>query len=191
MHKEKSCMQSLLAVTNRFYRNMSPTAWLLMAGFAIAMTTMIVGVGLLQESLAEIQKVANELDIPLLQTMQDTGFTLMVCLYFYSIINCMVVANFWIISKRRDLAIRKAFGWSVPGLIGFIAGELLKILFCSMMISVFLIVLLRTSMPEYFAFQVTISILAGTVVILLLTLGLSLIVPVIRIIQIKPKEVVE
>lgn len=191
MHKEKSCMQSLFAVTNRFYRNMSPTAWLLMAGFAIAMTTMIVGVGLLQESLTEIQNATNELDIPLLQTMQDTGFTLMACLYFFSIINCMVVANFWIISKRRDFAIRKAFGWRVSVLIGFIAGELLKILFCSVIISIFMIVLLRISMPEYFAFPVTIFILAGTVVILLFTLGLSLIVPVIKMIQIKPREVVE
>lgn len=180
----------MLAVTNRFYRNMSPTAWLLMAGFAIALTTMIVGVGLLQESLTEIQKAANELDIPLLQTMQDTGFTFMVYLYFFSIINCMVVANFWIINKMRDLAIRKAFGWGVSGLIGFIAGELLKILFCSMIISVFIIVLLRISMPEYFTFPVTISILAGAVIILFLTLGLSLVVPVIRIIQIKPREVV-
>lgn len=47
-------------------------------------------------------------------------------------VNCMTAANFWVITRRRDLAVCKAFGWPGARIIGAVVGELAGILLISL-----------------------------------------------------------
>ena len=74
-------------------------------------------------------------DLPIIQTMQNTGLTLSISIYCFSILNSFVVTNYWMITKKRNFAIQKAFGWTNRQLIGQICRNMTSILLISLVIS--------------------------------------------------------
>lgn len=72
-------------------------------------------------------------------TMQNTGQSLAFAIYVFSIAKCLVVTNYWIITRQGDMAIRKAFGWSDWQLICMIIAEMVGMLTISLGISAILL----------------------------------------------------
>ena len=135
---------------------------------------------------------AREVDIetPILLTMENTGLSLSFSIYLFSIANCLVVTNYWIITKRQDMAIRKAFGWSNKNLMTYITAEMGGILVVSLLLSALALGLLAVWSPEQFAFTITPLFLLGTIGLLLITLCIAVAIPFYRILKIKPAEVI-
>ena len=96
-------------------RKCRPTTILLAIGFSISIMSVLVGISAINDILTSLAEADQE--IPIFNTMQNTGISLALSIYLFSIVNCLVVTNYWIITKRRDMAIRKAFGWSNYNLI--------------------------------------------------------------------------
>lgn len=169
-------------------RKATPAVLLLIVGFAISLTSVLLGISTISTLLTDLSNMENEAPIHL--TMQNTGLSLALAIYLFSIANCFVITNYWIITRRRDMAIRKAFGWSNYHLILFVATKMMKILAVSLCLSIVLLVLLSQWNPAVFCVRLTPSFVAGTLAMLLLTLAFSITIPVIRILKIRPAEVI-
>ena len=89
-------------------RKCRPTTFLLVLGFAISLTSVLIGISSVNSILVSLSEMDNK--TPIYLTMQNTGLSL--AIYAFSIANCLVVTNYWIITQRYNMAIYKAFGWS-------------------------------------------------------------------------------
>ena len=118
-------------------RKCRPTTILLAIGFSISIMSVLVGISAINDILTSLAEADQE--IPIFNTMQNTGISLALSIYLFSIANCLVVTNYWIITKRRDMAIRKAFGWSNYNLICAVVSEMAEILLVSLCIGFLLI----------------------------------------------------
>ena len=132
-----------------------------------------------------------DMETPILLTMENTGLSLAFSIYLFSVANCLVVANYWILTKRKDMAVRKAFGWSNKNLMAYITKEMGVILAVSLLFCALALTALAALSPEQFAFTVTPLFLLSTAGLLLFTLCIAVSVPFYRILKIRPAEVIE
>ena len=165
-----------------------PTTLLLVIGFSISLTAILVGVSTVNTLFDELSNAGS--NMPILQTMQNAGLTLSVSIYLFSVINSFVVTNYWIITKCRDFAIRKAFGWTNRQLICLICKEMLGILLVSLCISGCLLYLLAQVGTKMLSVRLTPFFVLETFLLLIITLILSMIFPTSKIIRIEPAEVI-
>ena len=88
------------------------------------------------------------------------------------------------------MAIRKAFGWSNRQLIRMIFFEMAGTLGISFLFSLILLVGLRCVASELLFIELTPFFVLGTCILLLFTLCIAVSIPMIRILKIRPAEVV-
>lgn len=169
-------------------RKCKPTTLLLVIGFAISLTAVLIGVSAVNSVITSLSEMDSE--TPIYSTMQNTGLSLSLAIYAFSIANCLVVTNYWMIAQRRDMAIRKAFGWSNCQLIRMVVNEMAGTLAISLFISAFFLILLKKWNAAIFSIEFTPFFLAGTLAILLFTLMISVLIPIVRILKIHPAEVI-
>lgn len=165
-----------------------PTVFLLIVGFAISLTSVLIGVSSVNTLISSLSEANSE--TPIYLTMQNTGLSLALAIYVFSVANCLVVTNYWIITKRRDMAIRKAFGWSNFRLIRLIIFEMSGILAISVAISVGFMRILVMWNASLFSIELTPFFLISACGLLLVTLLISVLIPVIQILKIRPAEVI-
>ena len=165
-----------------------PTTILLVVGFSISLTAVLVGIS----SINAILSVMNEAggDLPIVQAMQNTGLTLSISIYCFSILNSFVVTNYWMITKRRNFAIQKAFGWTNKQLISQICQNMSVILSISLVISSSLLFLTTYIENDVMTVKLSPEFVVETVLLVLITLVFSMIIPIKRIITIEPAEVI-
>ena len=169
-------------------RNLRPTTVLLMGGFSVSLTAVLIGISSVDAVRDALAQTGSE--APIYTTMQNTGLSLALSLYLFSVVNGFAVTNYWIVTRQREMAIRKAFGWSNRQLVGLVARELAWQLGGSLGISALLLAVLARESGGVFALRLTPFFLLGTGVLLLLTLFLAMLAPVVRILKIRPAEVV-
>lgn len=169
-------------------RKCRPTTVLLVIGFAISLTSVLIGISSINSILISLSEMDG--DTPIYLTMQNTGLSLALAIYIFSIANCLVVTNYWMITQRRDMAIYKAFGWSNIQLIGAIIADMAGTLFISLCISIALLGLLEHWNTALFSIQLTPFFLIGTLMLLLFTLTVSTAIPIVKIMKIHPAEVI-
>ena len=166
----------------------NPATILLITGFSISLTTVLAGISSINTILSAMEETGS--DLPIMQTMQNTGLTLSLSIYCFSVLNSFAVTNYWMIVKRRNFAILKAFGWTDQQLIGQICRNMSVILLISLVISSGLLFLTTCIKNEGMAVQLSPAFVLETVLLILMTLVFSIIIPVKRIIAIKPAEVI-
>ena len=169
-------------------RKCRPTIVLMIAGFAVSFTSVMTGISTINALLEELSKADGE--TPIYWTMQNIGLSLALAIYVFSVANCLVVTNYRIITKRRDMAIRKAFGWSNGQLIRMIVSEMAGTLGISFFLSLILLAGLRCVASELFFIELTPFFVLGTCGLLLFTLCIAVSIPMVRILKIRPAEVV-
>ena len=76
-------------------RKCRPTTILLAIGFSISIMSVLVGISAINDILTSLAEADQE--IPIFNTMQNTGISLALSIYLFSIVNCLVVTNYWII----------------------------------------------------------------------------------------------
>ena len=134
-HREKR--KERFTMFQKLKRKCRPTTILLAIGFSISIMSVLVGISAINDILTSLAEADQE--IPIFNAMQNTGISLALSIYLFSIANCLVVTNYWIITKRRDMAISKAFGWSNYNLICAVVSEMAEILLVSLCIGFLLI----------------------------------------------------
>lgn len=169
-------------------RKCKPTILLMIVGFAISFTSVLIGISTINTLIVELSKADGE--TPIYWTMQNTGLSLALAIYIFSVANCLVVTNYWIITQRRDMAIRKAFGRSNRQLIHMIFSEMAGTLGISFLLCLGLLAILNTAAPNLFSIEVTPFFVLGTCVLLLFTLCIAVSIPIVRILKIRPAEVI-
>lgn len=169
-------------------RKCRPTTILLVVGFAISLTSVLIGISSINSILISLSEMDG--DTPIYLTMQNTGLSLALAIYIFSIANCLVVTNYWMITQRHDMAIYKAFGWSNIQLIGAIIADMAGTLFISLCISIAMLGILERWNTALFSMQLTPFFLVGTLILLLFTLAVSTAIPIVKIMKIHPAEVI-
>lgn len=169
-------------------RRCRPTTLMLVLGFAISMTAVLIGISVIHDLLESLASAGQE--APILQTIQNSGLSLALRIYLFSMVNCMTAANFWVITRRRDLAVCKAFGWPGARIIGAVVGELAGILLISLGLGLLLTAGLSHLTSGVLSIHITPFFLGSTLLLLLFTLAVSAAVPVVRILGIHPAEVI-
>ncbi len=169
-------------------RKCRPTTFLLIVGFAISLTSVLIGISSVNSLISSLSEMDSK--TPIYLTMQNTGLSLALAIYVFSVANCLVVTNYWIITKRRDMAIRKAFEWSNRQLICLIISEMVGTLTISLVISAGLLAVLGNWDTALFSIELTPFFVIGTCGLLLFTLFVSVLIPAIQILKIRPAEVI-
>ena len=162
-------------------RKCRPTTILLAIGFSISIMSVLVGISAINDILTSLAEADQE--IPIFNTMQNTGISLALSIYLFSIVNCLVVTNYWIITKRRDMAIRKAFGWSNYNLICAVVSEMAEILLVSLCIGFLLIEVFSTHDRGYYIHSYNTFFPMWYASALAFYMVISVIIPVIRILK--------
>lgn len=169
-------------------RRISPASILLIAGFAISATSVLIGISAVNAILQFLSESDGE--TPIYLTMQNTGLSLAGAIYVFSVANCIVVTNCWMIMGQSEMAIRKAFGWTNRNLVSMISLEMGKLLAVGIGVSLVLVCGLRIADASLLRMNFTPFFILGTVGMLLLTLAFSLAIPLARILKIHPAEVI-
>lgn len=172
----------------RLKRKIEATSILLIIGFAISFTVVLIGINSVNSALIVMKETGQT--APIYDVMRQTGMSLAISIYAFSIINCIVVTNYWIITKRRDFAVKKAFGWSNLRLLGEISVEMGELIIAGLAISLLVLAVLMNWQEDLFSIRLTPFFILGTIALLLLTLISSAIVPFLKIIKIRPAEVI-
>ena len=169
-------------------RKCRPTTFLLVIGFAISLTSVLIGISSVNSIMVSLSEMDSE--TPIFLTMQNTGLSLALAIYIFSIANCLVVTNYWIITQRHDMAVYKAFGWSNLQLIGTIVADMTGTLSISFCISIVLLGFLKQWNAAMFSIELTPFFFFFSALLLLLTLPVSTVIPVMKIMKIHPAEVI-
>ena len=166
-----------------------PTMILMLIGFVISFTCVMIGISSLN-TIMESLRTSDSQDTPLYSVMENSGMNLALELYVFSIANCFVVTNYWIITKQREMAIRKAFGWTNRQLILLIVTEMCKVLALGLFVSLVMTGIVKAFGAKYFSIHLTPMFVAETAIMFVITLIAASVIPSIRILKIRPAEVI-
>ncbi len=169
-------------------RKCRPATFLLIVGFAISLVSVLIGISSVNSLISSLSEMDSE--TPIYLTMQNTGLSLALAIYGFSVVNCLVVTNYWITTKRRDMAIRKAFGWSNWQLLSLIISEMAGTLAISLVISAGFLAILGNWNAAMFSITLTPFFVISTFGLLLFTLCVSVLIPSIKMLHIRPAEVI-
>ena len=173
----------------KFKKICRPTAILMMIGFSISFTSVLIGISSVDSVLSSINSMNSD-STPIYNVMENTGMTLALKIYLFSIADCLVTTNYWIITKHREMAIRKAFGWSNMQLAALVFKEMGTILLISMTVCSAMLTIINSCGLPYLSIHLSFSFIIGTIILLLLTLFIASIIPIRRILKIHPAEVI-
>lgn len=170
-------------------RYLKPTDLLMIFGFTLSMSAILVGIS----SMLQIIQYAKQFNdgIPIAKTIQNSGISVMILIYLFSIVNCLAVVNYKMIAEKRTYAIKQAFGATNGLILKEIAVQMSVNLLISLLLGGIVILLLTKSYPKYFSVYISPVLIACTLVMLLLTLVIAMVIPFIRVTRIYPAEVVK
>lgn len=166
-----------------------PTTILMMIGFSISFTSILIGISSINSVMVSLSDMDTE-SVPIYSVMENTGMSLALEFYIFSIANCLVVTNYWVITKHREMAIRKAFGWSNQQLILLVISEMSKTLCVSMLLSALLLGIIEIFGANLFSLHLTLFFVLSLAAMLMITLLIASMIPILRILKIKPAEVI-
>lgn len=105
-----------------------------------------------------------------------------ITVYLFCVVNCMVAAQFWVEERKREIAIKKAYGFSNIRLFATLYSEFTKVAMVSMIVCLLFKVLTDAfSNNELFAFELsTFNLIFLIIAVLITSLG-AILLPVFTI----------
>lgn len=124
------------------------------------------------------------------KTLGEGTFNLNGIVYIFCIINCFITSELWFMARKRELAIRKAFGYSVARIIGVMLKDIIEIIAISIMIFGFIYCLSQWIFGMALGIVLTFNWL--TFVSIVITIALiaiaSLIFPLVKVMRMNLAE---
>lgn len=109
-------------------------------------------------------------------------------LFLFALMNTIIISYYWVVVRRREIAIRKAFGASNFSVIGMMAGELLTLIGFSAVIALVVQTLVWMVQGNGIGAQNSILILVTLLLAITVAVIIGMIIPVRYILQIQPSE---
>lgn len=110
-----------------------------------------------------------------------------ILIFVFSIVNCMIICEFWIHQRRREIAVRKAYGYSNIQVIKLISMSMFKIVMISCVLGYILQVCISRIMEgQGIYFKWSVRNIVNVFCLILLTTVISMVVPIYKIIKRTP-----
>ncbi len=133
------------------------------------------------------KKLVSKGESTVSDTMARENLRVNVIVYIFCILNCMVMSQFWIMQRRKELAIRKTFGMSNFRIIMIIAENVISLIVAAFIIFIFMIALIsliNSEIVEWLNFSIaTYLTIIMTIVV---TAVMTMLYPIFRIIRFNP-----
>ena len=141
---------------------------------------------LLREAIMELYPDSNvyaeEIEGGIVYDADMEYMSFYVTVYIFCVVNCMVAAQFWVMERRREIAIRKAYGFTNMRLFASLYLEFTKVAAISMLICLlFKIMTDFWSDNELFAFELSAFNFVFLIVAVLITSLGAILLPVFAI----------
>lgn len=105
-------------------------------------------------------------------------------LYFFAIINCIIITDFWISKKRRDILIKKAYGYDNCKIIINLSKEMSLLIMIAIIFSYCIQkVINRLLIDSGCVFEMSLKNICQILLIMVFTVIMSMIVPLVRIMK--------
>lgn len=109
-------------------------------------------------------------------------------LFLFALINTIIISYYWVIVRRHEIAIRKAFGASNFSIIKLITIELLQLIGFSAALALACQILIWKIQGNNISMQISIIMVVVLLLSITIAIIISMIVPVYHILQIQPSE---
>ena len=109
-------------------------------------------------------------------------------LFLFALINTIIISYYWVIVRRREIAIRKAFGASNFSVTGLMAKELLKLISLSAVCGLIVQGLVWSVQENSIDLQSSLIIVFVLLLSITIAIIIAMIIPVRYILQIQPSE---
>lgn len=107
--------------------------------------------------------------------------------FIFCVVNCMVICEFWIYQRRREFAVRKAYGYSSRQIVKLVAWDMLKTITVSCVLGYVFQVIVMYIMGEYDVyFGLSVLNILKVIALILCTTIISISIPVIKVIKRRP-----
>lgn len=119
---------------------------------------------------------------------EDTGLSFAVVIYLFSIINCIIVSEFWIVQRKREIAVRKAFGWDNFDVVLLVFKDMFRLVGTTCLISL----LLGFILSKVFINLISLSIqfdmvnIVTVVIYIFMTSIISILCPIYKVTKMTP-----
>ena len=130
------------------------------------------------------KKINNMGEDTTMRTLAKENLKVNIIVYIFCIFNCMVMSEFWIIQRRKELAIKKAFGLSNFKILLEIAGNIAALSGVSLLLF-FVIYAIIQVMPFDVGISVKFNLFTcvSTVLAVLITITVTMIYPVYKVLR--------
>ncbi|MBD5466486.1 MAG: hypothetical protein HDR22_11895 [Lachnospiraceae bacterium] len=109
-------------------------------------------------------------------------------LFLFALINTIIISYYWVAVRRREIAIRKAFGASNFSVITLMASELLRLIGISAFFALAIQMLVWITQGNNLDMQGSLTIVIVLLLSIVMAVIIAMIVPVQHILQIQPSE---
>ena len=110
-----------------------------------------------------------------------------ILVFIFSIVNCMIICEFWIHQRRREIAIRKAYGYSNMQVVKLITSSMFKIIIASCVCGYLLQVCFSHIMEQQgIKFEWSVLNIIRVIILIIMTTIISMVVPICKIIKRTP-----
>ncbi|MBQ4282900.1 MAG: ABC transporter permease [Lachnospira sp.] len=142
-------------------------------------------------SIITAKKINNTGESTVEKTLGKENLKVNIIVYIFCLFNCMVMSEFWIIQRKKDLAIKKAFGMSDYKIIVEIAGNILALSLVAL-VGFFVIYGVFVILPVDLGIKVTFNLFTcvSTVAAVLVTVIITMIYPIYKVLRFQPVNVI-
>ena len=109
-------------------------------------------------------------------------------LFLFALINTVIISYYWVVVRKREIAIRKAFGATDFSIMRLVTTELLKIIGIAALLASITQVLMWIIQSNSISFYNSIVLIMGMLIAITLATFIAMIVPVRIILNIQPSE---
>lgn len=122
------------------------------------------------------------------QGVLSQGNIISLGLFLFALINTIIISYYWVVVRRREIAIRKAFGASNFSVISLMARELLKLIGSSAILALAVQTLMWVRQGNSIGIKNSILIIVILLLAITIAVFIAMIIPVRFILQIQPSE---
>ncbi len=140
-------------------------------------------------ALIESKKMNSTGDSYVLQSLETENMKINMLVYVFCIFNCMLMSEFWIIQRRKEIAVRKVYGMSDGKILKGIAGDMLGL--CVVALVLFLAGSLLANVLSGEKAVIVMNPVALPVVVaaMFLIIALTMAYPVYKIMRMEPAKI--
>ena len=135
------------------------------------------------------KKLNSKGESDVVKALQGENMKINVMVYVFCIFNCLLMSQFWLIQRSREIAVKKIYGMSDSRIIGAMACNILALSETALIIFAVSAVIINAVTAGAGIITVNLTTLLTTIVAIAVTIILSMAYPVIKILHYDSVEV--